>query len=187
MKNRGFTLVELLVAFSLFVLILGGVLTGVQTAVKAQRDMLEKQAAIEELSLAMDYVSRAFRGAKKDLIGSCIPGGGWTFQVTNRIRWLDRNEQCRELFQDSGHDLFERISNDNTANFGAPRRIIADDFDVDVIWFRVHGEYQGDAGNPDHVQPHITLAVLVRSDKPGNRPLASMQTTITTRTIDVQQ
>ncbi|HZX49834.1 MAG TPA: prepilin-type N-terminal cleavage/methylation domain-containing protein [Candidatus Paceibacterota bacterium] len=186
MSNKGFTLIEVLVAFFLFVLVMGGAFSGMQQAITVQRDALEKRAAVEELSFAMEYLARALRGAQKDLAGDCLPAG-YTFEATTRIRWLDRNNRCREIFSDAGHDFSERISSDSTPSFGTPRGLISNDFDADVFWFRVFGEYQGDAvDDPDYIQPHVTIGVLLRSNH-DNRELVSMQTTISTRVIDVEQ
>ena len=199
-QTMGFTLVEILVAFFLFVLLLGGALGGVQQAVGFQRTTLERQAAIEEVSYALEYMSRAIRGARKDMGPTCLtsqPGSGWTFEweatpfpTPNfvRIRFLDRNDRCREFTweQVGGQPtLQERISSDSSAsNFGPKYNLISDDFSVPVFGQIVRGEYEGDIVIPDYSQPFIHFHFTV-ANKSMTTDFLTVQTTMSTRQIDV--
>ena len=184
-QKNGFTLVEILVAFFLFVLVLGGALGGVQQAVGFQRITLERQAAIEEVSYAIEYISRAMRGAQKDTTGSCTAQVGRTFQYPppQPFRFVDANGKCREFKRNvvGGQGfLEERISTDaNAANLGSWRRLISDDFNITNFLYHVRG-----AVDTERSQPRVLFGITV-SNKTDTQDFLTVQTTMSTRQIDV--
>lgn len=189
-QKNGFTLVEILVAFFLFVLVLGGALGGVQQAVGFQRITLERQAAIEEVSYAIEYISRAIRGAQKDTTGSCTAQVGRTFQYPGPqpFRFIDGNGKCREFKRNvvGGQGfLEERISEDDTVGgFSGPgaidwHRLISDDFNITNFLYHVRG-----AVDTERSQPRVLFGITV-SNKADTQDFLTVQTTMSTRQIDV--
>lgn len=71
-NNSGFTLVEMLVSVTIFILTITAISTLFVYAIRAQRMNLAYQELLSETSYAMEYMSRAIRMAKKDEDGSCI-------------------------------------------------------------------------------------------------------------------
>ena len=192
-KNRGFTLVEILVAFGIFVLLLGGAFGVIRTTIQAQRVSLEKQNAIEEAIFVREYISRALRGAKKELgfPASCLTdaGRGWNFQISeSRIRFLDKDERCREIFLDEeSGQMKERISQDEFAsNFDPEHTITSNDFIVSYFGVIGNGLSQGSFSDLDYEQPSITFSIQF-TNRNTETLVFGIQTTVAQRALDVQR
>ena len=70
--KKGYTLIEILVAVSIFTVIISiptGFLVG---SLRAQLKILASQKLLDQTSYLMEYMSRAIRMAQKDTNESCI-------------------------------------------------------------------------------------------------------------------
>jgi type II secretory pathway component PulJ len=65
-KENGFTLLELVVVLSLFMLIMSVTVTMFISIVSHQKRILSQQEMISQLSYVEDYFSRSLRGAITD-------------------------------------------------------------------------------------------------------------------------
>lgn len=72
MTKKGFTLIEMLVAVTIFVTVVTVVSTIFLSGLRTQRQALAYQQLLDQTSYLMEYISRAIRMAKKDMTGSCI-------------------------------------------------------------------------------------------------------------------
>jgi len=64
-KNKGFTLVELVVAMAVFLFIIGAAITVFLSIIQHQKTVLQEQKVLNQLSYAMEHMSKALRMAKK--------------------------------------------------------------------------------------------------------------------------
>ena len=74
-KERGFTLVEILVALGIFLLVGGVAFQFLFSSFAAQRTALGRQTLVDQLSFVVEYMSRAVRDAEKDLLDQCLTSG----------------------------------------------------------------------------------------------------------------
>lgn len=113
-KNKGFSLIELVVVLTLF-LIIGAVTVNIFISiVKNQRRVVEEQELLNQVSFASEYMSKALRSAIADPNGACLGVSGrvyllpfsrcpnGTLEACNGIKFVDSsdNNACKEFFLD---------------------------------------------------------------------------------------
>jgi len=185
--NKSYTLIEVLVAVSIFTIIIAAPTGFLVGSLKAQQKALASQKLLGNTSYTLEYMSRALRMAKKDKWGECItdkynyenPDG------ESSIRFLNYDLLCQEFFL-QGTQLYERKStNKSTENFGDPVALTSEDLDIipEKAKFKLSGESQ-----TDYDQPRVTLFLEIKGGKgqmEETRPLIKIQTTISQRNLDV--
>ena len=72
MKNRGYTLIEVLVSVAIFSIIIAGPTGLFVLSLRNQNMSLALGETIDNTSHAVEYISRALRMARKDRAGECI-------------------------------------------------------------------------------------------------------------------
>jgi len=190
--NKGFTIIELMVALFIFTLIGAGAANLLFTATAAQRDSLTTQEVLSKTSTLGEYMSRAFRGAKKELNDApqnCLTtiGRGYNYEFNvakDRIRFLSRENFCQEFYL-SGSEILERKSTDDKAqNFGSAVALTSNDVNVLALRFSLLGE-----GQQDNLQPRASAYFQVQSQgsKPESQNIVNFQTTISQRNFDVEK
>ncbi len=179
-KERGFTLIEMLVATAVFILVGGVALNLLVSSIGAQRSALESQTLVDQVSFVAEYMSRAIRQAEKNIsnLHDCLESGfNLNYEVSGGgqiLTFLDKDEICRE-FSLGGDAIRERRSGDHAAaNFGAYIPLTSDDILVQDLRFLVEGE-----GQDDTIQPRVTFLI----DAEGMK----LQTTISQRRFDVPE
>lgn len=181
MKQKGFTIVELLVAAAVFSLVIGGAFNLLISSIGAQQQHLASDRLFNQSSYLTEYMTRALRQAKKELSSSadCLTtaGRGFNYEINagaDRIRFLDKNNLCREFLL-SGAQVQERISSDQSAlNFGPAIALTPAEFQVQTLKFSLLGE-----GQADFLQPRATVFMRINN--------LEFQTTVSQRNFDVQQ
>ena len=186
MKDKGFTLIEMVTAVGIFST-LAAVLTGFFiSATQAQQKTLASQGLIDNVSYNLEYISRAVRMAKKDLSGSCLAtvGAKYNYETNaerNRIRFLNYQNKCQEFFLD-GNQLKEQKSTDNSAfNFEAPLSLTP--ASLEVVSFILDGSESWGQGQEPLTQPRVTLFLEIKGK--GQRP--ELQSSIKIQTIISQR
>lgn len=190
-SSEGFTLVELIVTFTIFVLITGAAFNLLVSGISNQRNVLAKQILIDQTSFFTEYMNRALRQAQKDISGTCI-SSGYNYEIggvgDSIITFIgldpDKNKVCRRfLFE--GTEIKEQISTDDTVgNLGASQTLTSDEVEVvDAIFTEIG------ASQTDNQQPRITFTLDLRAAgfDPDEQPAIRLQTSISQRNIDVQQ
>ena len=184
MNNKAYTLIEVLVAISIFFIVIAAPTGFFVGSLKGQQKALSSQTLIDNVSYNLEYISRAIRMAKKDRLGNCLSIAKNNYQAgAASIRFLNYNNQCQEFFLDDGR-LKVRKSLDNTANFEDPLLLTPED--LEVVLFKIGPS--GSWGQGDNKQPKVTLFLEVkgaRSQKAELQPVIKIQTTISQRNLDV--
>jgi prepilin-type N-terminal cleavage/methylation domain-containing protein len=119
MNAKGFTLIELVVVLSIFILIFGAATTVLISIIQHERAILAQQQALNELSYVEEFMSKGLRMAKTAQTAQdieCVNGNlGYTYLLTRYdsqervfkgIKFIDSSEDdtCVEFFLDSANN-----------------------------------------------------------------------------------
>lgn len=187
MKNKGFTLIEVVVAVGIFSINVAVLMGFFSQALNSQKKSLANEETIDNLSYILEYTSRSLRMAKKDDIGgvNCLSGDRVNYEVTrsgNGIKFRNYKDECQEFFLEGGRlKEWKKVGAQETENFFTAQNITVNSFQIGptTSW---------DQG--DNEQPRVTLFIQVQNEKDqwGSSPLVfSVQTTISQRNLDVQK
>lgn len=180
--NRGFTLIEVVVAAGVFITVVVVISGTMITNLRAQQTILSEGRIISQLSYAMEYMSRNLRMARKDAVTKdcsdipdkdnyAITGGG------SGIRFIGQEGKCRHFYI-NGENLFEEIGDTDTDT----DRLTSPQVSVTQFSVTVEGEEQPDS---DLRQPRVTLTLHVQPEEGGEE--IPLQTTISQRNLDVKR
>jgi len=183
-KNKGVTLIEMLVAVAIFSITVGAILGLFISAIRSQRKVLATQELLDQTSYVLEYMNRALRMAKKDSSGSCTGTAGKNYE--NGIDWIRflkfeyaaGTDVCFKFYL-SGTQIYE--SKGGAA--GVP--LTSNKISVNFLKFNLSGDVISESPN---LQPRVTifLEILGRGIG-GNRPKIQIQTSISQRPLDVAQ
>ena len=195
-EQKGFTLIELVVAIAIFVLIIGSAMGIFVSAVRSQRKFLVIQKLLDETSYTVEYISRFLRMAKRAKTGGCISSGSnYIFSDTFfYVRFLDYHGKCHQFgwFEDSALEkIAEWVSLDETAepSFGDPptspdNYLTSNKYTLEPsskINFILAGETVD-----DNLQPRVTISFKISTgDDSDSSPSILLQTTISQRDLDI--
>lgn len=198
--NKSYTLIEVLVAVSIFTIVIAAPTGFLVGSLKGQQKALASQKLLDNTSYTLEYISRALRMAKKDTIGSCIlPLDSTNYRNYERtdfrelngigysgsgIKFKNYQEVCQEFFLDEteGHETKGRLM--ESKNGTAPVALTSDE--LEVVSFKIGPDDGWDQNDND--QPRVTLFLEIKGGKgqrPELRPLIKIQTTISQRNLDV--
>ncbi len=182
-KNKGFTLVEILVSIAIFTIFISAVMEFFVSALKNQLRTLERQSLLDSVSYSVDYTARALRMAKKDLSGNCITSG---FNFKNPegnplvIRFLNAHGKCQEFLLQNNQLQVELSSDNSSANLASPEPLTSSKIVVNSLNFRAWGASQN-----DNLQPKVTFVMNI-STKEQKPQILKIQTTVSQRDLDIQ-
>lgn len=174
MKNKGFTIPELLVAVAVFSIVVGIVANLFISGLGAQRSFLQSQMVIDQSSSLGEYMSRALRQAQK-YVGTpegCLSTIGLNYEVTHAgqgVKFVNTQGQCQGFYLD-GAVIKEVTAMENVIT---SNNLAVNDFRVAVA-----GESQN-----DDVQPRVTFFVELQAI--GGGPRSKIQTTVSQRKADI--
>jgi len=198
--SRSYTLIEVLVAVSIFTIVIAAPTGFLVGSLKGQQKALASQKLLDNTSYTLEYISRSLRMAKKDTIGSCISPLDSTnyrnyektdFRELNGIgysgsgiKFKNYQEVCQEFFLDEteGHETKDQLM--ESKNGTAPVALTSDE--LEVVSFKIGPDDGWDQN--DNNQPRVTLFLEIKGGKgqrPELRPLIKIQTTISQRNLDV--
>lgn len=194
-KKTGFSLVEVLVAITVFTLVIG-IATGLFVHVlESQRKALAYQELFDQTSFAMEYITRGVRMAKKQrtatdpIIPPCISiGRSYDNTGENRIRFIRWDGTlnppafvCYEFFLEGTILKVKRVRNGviQTSSLTSGRLRVLN------LRFRVDGD--GIETVPPQRQPRVTIVLEVEGREyiPGRRARIHLQTTVSQRDLDI--
>jgi prepilin-type N-terminal cleavage/methylation domain-containing protein len=183
--RRGYTLIELLVAISIFSLVVAGVTGFFVSALRAQRKALASREIIDSASYVLNYMADALRMAKKNNIEirgitkncSGIPNNEVNYIITYRGQGIKfRNykiNECQEFFLESASARLKKWRE------GIENYLTPDDLEIRNLRFFLSGDNPGDT-----LQPRVTILLEIQK---RNQPetIISAQTTISQRDLDL--
>ena len=177
----GFTLIELLVGLSVFVLVVGGIIGIFISVIRSQRQVLAEQEALNQLSFAMEYMSRALRMARRENGNfNCLttdfnyenPSGISSIQFINHLQ----SDDCQRFFLE-GNTLKYIIGAGGESEETLP--LTSPDIEISQLKFELKGQAKDDSPESDS-QPRVTIFLE------ASAPLKmKLQTTISQRNLDI--
>ena len=179
--EKGFTLVEMIIAIFIFSIVFGAASGLFVSAIKNQSRTLSNQQLLDQTSYTIEYMGRAIRMAKKDIEGSCISAKlnyATTTSGEGGIKFKNYLDQCQEFFRDCGGGVCKLRENKNgTVSDLTSPNLYVESFNVG---------HSDSWGQDDNLQPRVTLFSEIRKAGAGNQPKIKIQTTISQRQLDIQ-
>jgi prepilin-type N-terminal cleavage/methylation domain-containing protein len=206
--EKGFTLIELIVAIAVFLLIIGVAITIFISIVINQRIILSQQQLLNQTSYVEEYMSKALRMAKKDATGACLideygdPHQGYIYLLTRPdtnlgiykgIKFINANNNaCTEFFLDdsSGAIILKEIRDGSD-----PVPLTSEKLEIISVRFGINGGtgcYSGTAECPigasenDVVQPRVTISIEIKIAGDDESPTRRIQTTVSQRNLNAK-
>lgn len=168
-KDNGFTLVEFIVAMSVFVILLT-IATGIFVkSIQAQRDVVNRLAVISNAGLALEQMSREIRtGHNFSLVGSVLE---FKNKDGNNVTYKNVDSMVeRTVLTVSGSNVFYLTS---------PKVKVED------LLFTLKQSATND--KPEKCNPQkITISLKVGSDNLDDRDNMILQTTISSRVLPIE-
>jgi len=202
-KEKGFTLVEVIVVMAVFLLVTAVTIAIFISIVQSQRRILTQEQLLSQVSYAMEYMSKGLRMSKKDVLGVCLideySGTNYTYLYTKPseggeytgVKFVNQsnNDACQEfyLYQSGDNYVIEEVRNENSVP------LTSNKFNVDYLRFKISGTTGVDGGGygaPNEAypnqQPRITTIVGFKMPNDENQPEIKIQTTVSQRNLNVQ-
>lgn len=196
LSSAGFSLIELLVAMTIFIVVIGAILGMFVSAIKIQRYVLSSQYLLDQSSYAMEYMSKGLRMAKKDLTGSCIPAftnynwgmvSGGTFVdglvFKKEASGTPPSLKCKEFFLESGQ-LKDYEDDRGVLPLTSANKLEVLDFSVTDFGWAQPGLL---VPSGDNLQPRLTMSLGIKALGGDPQPMIRLQTTVSQRDLDVKE
>lgn len=195
-RNKGFTLVEMIVSIGLFTIVLFIATSAFLTVVNADRKSRAVRIASDNLNLALEDMQRRIRtgstyycGAlNTDVggVGDCSTGDTLSFTeqdgVTRTTYTLASNKITRE------YKCMVNLLCSSFVTYGIPIDVTAPEISITGLKFIVQGSYPASgAVTTDLVQPYVTMVIdgsIVNAANPSLGASFKIQTTVTQRDYD---
>jgi len=130
-KNKGFTIIELVVVMAVFLFVVGAAMTIFISIVSNQKKVLSEQQVLNQVSYAQEYMSKALRMAKVALTASDLACMG--SENSGYIYLLTRYDVATQTFKgvkfinqsgldESGEPICQEffVDHENPADAGTP-------------------------------------------------------------------
>ena len=172
-KNcKGITLLEILIAISIFSVALIGAIGLFVSLIKNQQALLDRAYVLNTLSYTTEYMSKAIRMAQKDTSASCI-GSMENFVLTgsSNIKFLNYNNECQEFF------LENQVL--KVRKFGVAQNLTPASIIVEGLTFVLSGQSQDDT-----FQPKVSFSIKAKVATSA-APSFLIQTTVSQRMLDI--
>ena len=182
-KKGGFTLIEMMVAVMIFSLIIGAISGVFISSFRSQKSALSSQRLLNQISYALEYMSRALRMASKQTadIPDCLSQDGLNYEITHSgsgLKFINHLEEddCQEFF------LENKQLKQKKNNLTEMVELTSSNLEITSLNFLLQGESQD-----DDIQPRVTifLAVKGKGQKLEEQPEIKIQTTISQRNLDI--
>ena len=185
-KNKGVTLIEMLVAVTMFAIAVGAISGIFISGIRTQRRVLATQELLDQTSYVLEYMGRALRMAKKDLTGACITTAGNNYElIADVIQFIDYSGKCTKFYLDnsSGQTTIKKAVWNDVLSFWEAWDLTSSALQVNSLRFNLSGESQS-----DNLQPIVTIFLDIsgRETGLGGRPKIQTQTSVSQRDLDFQ-
>ena len=193
-KNNGFTLVEMLVALSLFTIVVTIVAGSILVLISGNQQVVGEQSVMANMSFVMDSMTREIRTGKNyycdssfvsqlapDANQDCVAGN-------NSISFIEaggsitgsNNERIAYYFDSTNKTIMRKVENSSN-----PQSIVSNDIYIKDAKFFVTGTKSFSDNSRDVNQPTVTIVITaMESSASGEKPV-TLQTTITQRELDL--
>lgn len=183
-KDKGFTLIELVVVMAVFLLIIGVAVAILLSVIQQQRRILSQQELLNQVSYAMEHMSKALRMAEIDINGFCINEGSSYMLTEKGIRFKNAtdNGDCEEFYLDLDRDSGKNILKEKK-NFGNGAPLISEKFTINSLKFIiVYNNLPATSTQPGLSQPRVVISLDIQSGEASQK----IQTTISMRNLNAQ-
>ena len=175
-SQKSFTLVELLVAVTIFIII-AAISTGIFfSALRAQRKLLASQELSDQVSFLIEYMSRTIRMAKKELSApTCLSENGLNYEKTwggKGLKFINYQDICQEFYLE-GNLLKEKKDTAISDLTSGTLKVLNFNIGPDDSW-----------DQNDNDQPRVTLFLEIEG-REGIK--INTQTSISQRNPDVEK
>lgn len=175
--DKAFTLIEMLVAITIFALVMGSVIGIFVSAIQSQSKALISQKLLDDTSYIIEYMSRSIRMAQKD-DGTC---GMDTFNYSNSrglnsIKFRNMYGDCQEFYL-GGIDNKQLIENRTGTVIIDNLPLSSNNLEIKSLQFII-------AGNIPNQQPKVTISLIIKP-KTTAKPEINIQTTISQRNLNM--
>jgi prepilin-type N-terminal cleavage/methylation domain-containing protein len=200
--QKGFTLIEMMVSVSILLIISGISVSIFVSVILGQRKILANQELYNQLSYALEYMSKSMRMAGKELSleeDSCLGVQGRSYLLTKPdtfgsgeylgIKFINQSDNniCQEFY-------LEKDNNDPSKpavimvvrGSEAPIALTSNKINVNSLRFIINGDpskhYSSD---DDGIQPRVTI-LLGANLLDSSNVSAKIQTTISQRNLNIK-
>jgi prepilin-type N-terminal cleavage/methylation domain-containing protein len=175
-NNKGFTMVELLVAIASFVIIISIAVGGFSGALRSQRQSIALLNANYNSSLVLEQMAREIRTGMNfcDQNPPCSPPLGGGQVLANQLYFTNAYGQ-NVVYRVNNSGIEKSI--DGGTSF---KKITADDVSVEYLNFILSGH-----GLSDGKQTRITILIGIKSKESSvSGSVVNLQTTVSPRVLD---
>lgn len=196
-KQKSFTLIEMMVVVTVFSLMVGTIINVFMWGIREQRRALATQKLLDETSYVLEYMSRAVRMAKKQLVPTpncsktCLSSSGLNYETSgvSDLRFQNYDCVCQRFFLEGGQlkeqKGWELVGGNLTGGTTLAMTSSAFKINTGGLKFNLIG---ADQPPGDYLQPRVTIFLDIQGSgqKPEERPQIKIQTTISQRNLDIQ-
>lgn len=189
--NRGFTIIEMLVAMAIFTFVAGAASGLFVSSLRAQRVSLARQQLLDQTSYALEYMSRSLRMAKKELFDhpfACLSQRGYNYtnpRGDDSVRFIKYDYEagqnvCHEFFLDDGQlKEYKMILDGPAGGTESVQPLTSDDLLINSLKFTLTGQSQDDV-----LQPKVTILLDISGK---DQSQIRIQTAISQRDLDIRK
>ncbi|MCX6760595.1 MAG: prepilin-type N-terminal cleavage/methylation domain-containing protein [Candidatus Nealsonbacteria bacterium] len=185
-NRSGYTLIEIMVGVTIFMLILAVSTDFFVSSLEMQQKALLSQQLLDNISYSLEYMGKALRMAQKG-DDACL-ATDTNYEITGRggIKFLDYQSKCKEFYRETLTGYTTGILKVQFWEGSNPVFSLTPE-SLDVVSFKIAPSSSWNDG--DDKQPIVTLFLEVKgigSKKPEFQPVIKIQTTISQRNLDDQ-
>ncbi len=197
--NKGFTLVEMLVALTLFTMVATVTVGALLVLVGGNSRAVDNQTALTALSFALDSMTREIRtgseyycGSMAQVTGSSVTssstavrncttaGVGLSFREAGSSLTDGQDQGRIAYYYDGANRTIYRQIGDST-----PESIVSRDIKITEAKFFVSGATKLTTFNTDKSQASVTLQLTAQASSSDLTKTFTLQTTIVQRALDI--
>lgn len=194
--RKGFTLIEMLIVFSVLSVVLSAIVGYFISIIKTQNYILASQQLYDQTSYAMDYMYKIIRMTKKDKTASfvsCASAADYNFNpsVTTTPSSSLQFLKVDRVLSEKVCQKFELVGSTIQTTIGPPGGGIGGGITSpltsnDIIVTKLQFNVEGDGGTAilDKVQPRVTITLEAHSKRIPTSTI-KLQTTVSQRDPDI--
>lgn len=182
--TRGFTLFEIVVAASIFIVAVSSASTLFVASVRSQRNIVAEHVLIDNTRFALEHIARQIRLAIRDKTGTCVGIANYTFtqSAPDNLKFIDSKSNC-VTYKKTGTQIFVDVDPPNGLGGYINHSDVAltsGNIKINALAFEISG-----TAAIDLIQPRVTTYIDGEAVVSSQSPVKiSLQTTVSARNID---